>query len=251
MSELADFQARLARALLDPEVEADELGLGPALAVYRNNVAAAGVEALAAGFPTVRQMVGQEWFDAAALAFVRDRPPADPRLSAYGADFPDWLATFGPARDLPYLAPAARLDQAWLEAHLAAGPQSPPSPLRPPADPAAWCGTAHPTLRLFRFSTSVPSLWLAHRYPADAPTELAFVAADEPLAIWRPAHEVRARKLDAQTYAFLAACREGRSLAAARAAALASGPPGTALTLYESLCAEGLLLGATPLEAQA
>lgn len=248
MSDLARFQARFARALLDPEDDGAGLGLGPALAVYRNNVAAAGVEALAAAFPTVRQMVGEDWFDAAALAFLRERPPEDPRLSAYGGDFPDWLAAFPPARDLPYLAPVARLDRAWLEAHLAAGPQSPPAALRPPADLSAHRGTLHPTLRLFRFSTSVPSLWLAHRFPADTPGDLAFVAADEPLAIWRPQHEVRARKLDPQAYAFLAACRDGRSLAAARAAALAAGPPGPALALAETLSAEGLLTGFTPLD---
>ena len=249
MSDLAAFQARLARALQDPDDAAADLGLGPALAVYRNNVAAAGIEALGAAFPTVRQMVGAAWFDAAALAFLREHPPTHPRLSACGGDFPDWLAGFPPARDLPYLAPVARLDHAWLEAHLAAAPDE-ASPSSPGGDLANWRAIPPPSLRLFRFSTSVPSLWLAHRYPPDAPDELAFVAADEPLAIWRPAHEVRARRLDPQSYAFLAACRDGRSLAAARAAALAAGPPGRALGLFDSLCAEGLLLGSTPLEPQ-
>lgn len=247
MPDLANFQTRFARALLDPEVEADELGLGPALAVYRNNIAAAGVEALAAAFPTVRQMVGEAWFAAAALAFLRAHPPHDPRLSDYGADFPDWLAAFPPAQDLPYLAPAARLDRAWLDAHLAAAPVGSLAK-QPTGDLAAWRASPHPSLRLFRFSTSVPSLWLAHRFPDEAPAELAFVAADEPLAIWRPGHEVRARKLDAQAYAFLAACRDGRSLSAARAAALAAGPPGPALALFDTLCAETLLVGVTPVD---
>ena len=73
------------------------------LGVYRNTIASAAIDALAATFATVLLMVGEEWFRAAAREFARAHPPTDPALIGYGADFPQWLADFPPAADAPYL----------------------------------------------------------------------------------------------------------------------------------------------------
>ena len=56
---------------------------------YRNTVMKGCVDALAANFPAVVRLVGEQWFRAVALDFVTWQPPDDPRLLSYGRGFPD------------------------------------------------------------------------------------------------------------------------------------------------------------------
>lgn len=117
---LASFQDRLVRTLLDPELPAP-----PAFAVYRNTVMKGCIDALRANYPTVVRLVGDEWFRAAGLRFVRAHPPRAPMLFEYGEDFPAFLESFAPASELPYLPAVAKLDRFWTECHLAPD-ESPP-----------------------------------------------------------------------------------------------------------------------------
>lgn len=191
-----------------------------ALSIYRNTTIKARIDALQANYPTVAELTGEEWFRAAAGAFVADEPGSDPVMAAYGEGFPAWLSRFVPARSLPFLAPVARLDRAWTEAHLA------PDAVPLAAAQAAGAGLAlaglvlplHPSVRLFRFDWSAPSLWLAHRYP-EAGGSLDWRPEIEALIVWRPALEVTAQRLSPAEYAFLQACRLGRPLGVAAAAA--------------------------------
>lgn len=89
-------------------------------AVYRNNVVVSLREALAAAFPVVQRIVGDEFFAAMAGVFVRAHPPTSPLLMHYGDDLPGFLETFPPLAELPYLADVARLERARLRAFHAA-----------------------------------------------------------------------------------------------------------------------------------
>ncbi len=88
--------------------------------VYRNNVAVSLTEALATGFPTVRKLVGDDFFKAMAGVFLRAHPPEDPRLATYGGKFPGFLAGFDPVSHLPYLPDVARLDLGLRQSYHAA-----------------------------------------------------------------------------------------------------------------------------------
>ena len=78
-----------AQALLDPEADCPP-GLttwnssDPAtrFAVYRNNVVCSLVDGLAAAFPVVQALVGEDFFRAMAAVFVRRAPPRSPVLLA-------------------------------------------------------------------------------------------------------------------------------------------------------------------------
>ncbi len=250
---MTGFHAAFAEALegradaLLPQMAGDERTLA-ALAVYRNTTTKARIDALQANYPTIAELTGEEWFRAAACAFTDEAPGSDPAMAAFGEGFPDWLAQFEPARSLPYLAPAARLDRAWTEAHLA------PDAALLTAGQAASLGpalaglvlTLHPSLSLFRFDWSVPSLWLAHRYP-EMDGSLEWRPATEGLMIWRPEMEVRARRLAPAEYAFLQACRLGRPLAVAGAAAQ-SGRAGQAdvQSLFADLIHAGVFAAPIP-----
>jgi hypothetical protein len=111
---LATFQDRFVRTLLAPELPAPT-----AFAVYRNTVIKGLIDALQANYPAVARLVGEEWFRAAAAIYVRANLPRAPMLAEYGDLFPQFLETFGPAAELPYLPAVARLDRFWTEAHIA------------------------------------------------------------------------------------------------------------------------------------
>lgn len=96
--------------------------------VYRNNVSASLSGALASRFPVAENIVGRDFFRAMADDFIRAHPPRSPVLLAYGNTFPDFVATFEPARDLAYLPDVMRLEVARGRAYHAADV--------PPLDPA-------------------------------------------------------------------------------------------------------------------
>ncbi|GIX39384.1 MAG: hypothetical protein KatS3mg128_0433 [Silanimonas sp.] len=109
MSALASLQQRFLDTVLSgaAKAEADILGtphftIEQRLSVYANAYRRRLVEALASVFERCGRMLGEDAFDALALAYVETHPPHDRSLSRYGLDFPDWLR----ARD-PRLATAA------------------------------------------------------------------------------------------------------------------------------------------------
>jgi hypothetical protein len=79
-------------------------------AVYRNNVFASLIDALADTYPVMLALVGNEFFRAMAKVFVQTNPPRSRVLACYGSGFADFVEDFYPARSLPYLADVARLE---------------------------------------------------------------------------------------------------------------------------------------------
>lgn len=232
-----DTEALLPHLVVDDRTRA-------AIGVYRNTALKARIDALEANFPTVVQMVGTDWFRAAARAFAAGHPGDDPVMVIYGEPFPEWLATFGPARDLPYLAPCARLDRAWTEAHVAAD-AAVMTPAEAGALGAALTGLSvglHPSVRLFRFDWTVPSLWLAHRYPQTAAGPLVWAPRAEALMTHRTAGQVRARLLNPAEFAFLEACQKRRPLSIAADQAARLDRTLSIPTLFASLIAADVFL---------
>jgi hypothetical protein len=119
MSDLAILQARMAQGLLsgcyDAFTDTLAAGLvapGEALDIHRNTATGCLIEALRLSYPTVLALVGEDFFDQTAMAFVKAHPPASPWLTGYGSDFAAFLAADVGAGDLPYLPDVARLDLA-------------------------------------------------------------------------------------------------------------------------------------------
>lgn len=202
--------------------------------VYRNNVIVSLVEALGDTFEVVRQLVGHDFFSMMAAAFVRAHPPASPVLAGYGADFPDWLAQFGPAQALSYLPGLARLEfarvQAWQAADaepLAAGVIAQRS-----ADVVALPASRlrlHPSLQVVREQQDVHALWAAHQCEGEWPVfELDLPCAA--LVLRSPADEVLVIRVGPETAAFVAALKSDLCLGEALLAAPRA-EPGAALAL--------------------
>ena len=252
MSELGRFQDAFVAALAErtaapiaawlPDGEAEPAGL----AVYRNTIAKGCVDALAANFPTVAGLVGDDWFRAAAALFAREHPPTRAALAAYGEAFPDWLERFPPALDLPYLPAMARLDRMWTTALFApeADALSADAFALAPDALAAARPRLHPSLAFAWFDSGLPGLWLAAREPE--PGEMELVDEPQGVLIVRPGDAVHSRLLDAAGFAFLTTARDGASLGEAITAAAEADPTADLATLFAALIADGAFSALAP-----
>ncbi len=229
----AEGQRRFADAILDPAA-AIPAGLAcppgtdraERFAVYRNNVAVGLIEALRSTYPVVDRLVGREFFTAMARAHAFDRPPDSPVLLAYGANFPAFVAGFGPAAGLPYLADVARLEWAWQEAYHAADADPMPVAALESLPKKRLPGLRlilHPSARLLRFASPALTIWRLHQEAAEpAPIELD--GRPEQALILRPGTSVGAIALSPGAFAFLDGLRQNRSVALSVADALAAEP---------------------------
>lgn len=261
---LAAWQDAFAAALFSgpdaapPEIAA--LAAQPGFAVYRNTVMKGCVDALRSNHPAVARLVGEAWFQAAAIEFSRTHQPRDPRLMDHGAELSDWLAGFEPARELPYLPGVARLDRLWTEAHLAAD-----APLlaanafavEPPGDIGQCRLALHPAARWAWFDAHPAfTIWSRNRTPqeADGSDGKDIEAREGGNITWRaegalltrPEGAVRWRLLDRAGCAFLAACGHDATLADAADAALAHDPTLDLANLLGELIRAGAFTALVP-----
>ena len=211
-------QTLFAEALLNPDaplppglVDPEGLPAPKRFSVYRNNVVSSLTRALEAGFPTVRALVGEQFFAAMALVFLRAHPPRSRMLMLYGEEFPAFLAAFPPVAHLGYLPDVARLELAMRQSYHAADA----APL-PEAefqrllggDIAALRLILSPALRLLRSDWPVVSIWEAHQ-PDGGPHPRA---GAEAALILRPEFDPHPHRLAPGGAEFIGGLLAGRTL---------------------------------------
>jgi hypothetical protein len=195
------------------------------LNAYRANAGAAAQRALAAAFPTIEQLVGEESFAALARAFWQAEPPLRGDLAWVGERLPAFIAASDQLADEPYLGDCARLDWAVHVAEHAADAldgidglallsDTDPSQLRLRLRPGtAVIASPHP----------VATIWQAHRSDAEdrfAPVREAFrTGRAENALVWRDGWRVQVSALGDADARFTQAVLDGHTLADALAAA--------------------------------
>ncbi len=97
----------------------DRLTSEQRLSIYQGSVRSILINTLKSTFPVCEQLVGSEFFNAMAARFIKDKPSIDFDLDAYGEGFADFILSFSPAKQIPYLADVARLEWYWQQAILA------------------------------------------------------------------------------------------------------------------------------------
>jgi len=210
-------QSAFAAALLDPEAPVPPGITDPEgrpapkrFSVYRNNVASSLTRALEAAFPTVRKLVGDEFFGAMAVVFLRAHPPRSRMLMQYGDEMPAFLEAFPPVAHLGYLPDVARLDQAMRESYHAA--DSVPLPEAEfqrllGSDIADLRLTLAPSLRLVRSRWPLHAIWAANHDAGPKPTPTA-----QDVVVLRPGFDPRPQLLPPGGAAMLQALLAGRTL---------------------------------------
>ena len=219
MSALADFQMAFADfltarpgteppAALVGQIEDRAPGIQKRLAVYRNNVAMRFVEALADSYPAVLRLVGEEFFRFAALEYAAGHPAHCRALLHYGADFPNFLASFEPATSVPYLADVACLEWLYIESY-----HAPEADCLGAADAAGQTRfMLHPSARLMHSDHPVSRIWELNCSDAPVEGEIELPPGPEFLLVIRPEAEVEVRRLKRDTFELLADLSEGMTL---------------------------------------
>jgi len=195
--------------------------------VYRNNVAAGLIDALAATYPVVHALVGDDFFKGIARNFTRLFLPDNPVLQNYGADFPDFIGTQNETTSTPYLSDVARLEWAWNKAYHAADkvPSSIAALADAPDELVANIGLRfHPSARLIQSAWPIVSIWQAHQ--ENDPQSLLGQLPDrgEQALVVRPDMTVHISTLDPVAYSFIKALYDGQTLGQASPLVIDRGP---------------------------
>lgn len=225
-------QTEFAVALIDPGQAVPE-GLtawnGPRperrFGVYRNNVAVGLIGALASRFPAAERIVGEEFFAAMAHEFIRQYPPRSPLLLAYGDNFADFVESFEPAREIPYLPDVIRLEVARGRAYHAADATPLDAALLATVEPeglAYLSFVPHPSASIIRSAFPAITIWAMNT----GEIELSDIEdwASEDALIVRPQMTVEVHRLPAGGAAFLETLIAGADLGSAFETALAETP---------------------------
>lgn len=181
-----------------------QLASGPAVTsrfgVYRNNVLFSLTNALAARYPTTRDLLWPDTFEGAARLFVTMYPPRSPVLLEYGDGFPQFLRRIGIGPSTDYIADIAELESARVRAYHA--PDATPLSVEAFAklSPVALTGARfvlHPSVSLIHSRFPVVSAWEAGRRGGDVE-----VWKPEAALILRPYLEVDVWRLPPGGYEF-------------------------------------------------
>ena len=228
LDRLEDF----GEALLDPARPVPHGVVGPdgkpsarRFAIYRNNVVVSLIDALAAAYPVVQRLVGEEFFRAMARVFAAKAPTASPIMLRYGEGFAEFVERFPPAASVPYLADVARLERAWAEAYHAAEAQALGSNDFAEVDPRDFAAARlrlHPSTRLVKSSFPVVSIWHMNM-PGGVPAPIDLTFSESALVI-RPQADVEVRVLAHDSALFVDALAAGKTPSEATVAALRVNP---------------------------
>lgn len=238
MSGQDGFRAALLDAALPvPPQLTDGAGrpAGRRFAVYRNNVAVGLADALEAGFPVLRQLLGPENFRHIAGLYLRQHPPSSPLMMHYGQRLPGFLAGFAPVRHLGYLPDVARLELALRQSYHAADA----TPLAhealaavPPESLGAHRVILAPSLRLLRSDWPLHAIW-AFNTTEGAPQPQP---GAQDVLVTRPLHDPVPRLLPQGAADFIAALIAGDSIDQAAEAAPGCDLPAVITLLLQDNC---------------
>jgi hypothetical protein len=214
---------RLPASELTPWLQAGARhGIERGLATYRANAAASAERALAARFPTVLALLGDEAFGALARQCWREHPPERGDLDEAGGAFPDLLDREGADSPWPYLGDVARLDAAVADAERAADQPAEPESLALLAqdDPSQMVPRWAPGLVLVPSPHPIVALYRAHHAADEAERDACRAAARDALQqqsgetalVWRRAWKAQVLCVDAREAAWTEALLAGRSL---------------------------------------
>ena len=219
---LEDEQRQFAAALADSTL-APPAGSAHRFGVHRNNVRVGIAAVLAARFPVVKRLVGDDYFTGMAAAYVQAEPPMSSILMFYGGGFANFIAGFEPAADVPYLSDVAQLEWQLHEASNAADSESIGAVELAGVPPSAVPGLIlhlHPSIRLFSSAFPALTIWELNTNPGDVEAQ-KLAATAEYVLLLRPRLDVEIRRVSPAFHSFCATLQSAAPFAAAVEAALA------------------------------
>lgn len=230
MQTLRNLQTNFAQAIFTEEageiaehICTNNLAGTQRLQIYRNNVFICLTEALAAVYPVLKSLVGEEFFNHVAYQYVRQQPSSSGDLHDFGQTFADFITTIPTASHLPYLSEVAQMEWAYHWVFHAA--DCSPIDLTalatiPPSKYHAVVFKLHPASQLLAFHFPVLRIWqFCQTSPNDGETVNLDAGGCKVLVIRRQL-EVELAPLSEGEFALLAALAKGQVFGEACDAAL-------------------------------
>lgn len=223
---LAEQQQRLQRAIVGDTAATEDAaallrprdGREPLLRIYRHAYRSRLAEALRDNHERLPRVMGDEAFDALAVAYVDAHPSRHPSIRWYGDGLADFMATRLELSPHPALADLARLEWALRAAFDAADAPALSAEtlaLLPAADWPALRFVPLPSARLLALDWRIAPLMQALQ---DAAGDDNALPEPEPqrhhVLVWRPGLDTRWRTLDPLEAELLQAVFAGKSLEA-------------------------------------
>jgi len=221
---LAAAQQAFAAALFDVRQPAPQFRTGQAdhrFVLYRGNLTETWRKTLAAAYPVVLALVGEEFFGGLARAYGRAHPADDPDLNRFGAHFADFLRGFPHVADFPYLPDMATLEWALHRAHYAPAADSLTAQQLAAVAPEAFEQARfrlHPACRLLASEWATVALWQAHQPDSGVAFPQQMEAASHAI-VTRPQWKAGVLALSAASHAALTVLSQGGNAGAALDAA--------------------------------
>ena len=227
--------------MLASHLVADRTDATSRFGIYRNNTFLSLTEALIATFPATVRLLDARFFRFAAAEFIRRHPPRAPRLAAYGAGFPAFLARHPACRGVAYVADVARLE--WAVAQALHAPEGKPlaSSILSRSGRAEIGLRLQPSLVFHASRWPVLALWRAQQPDRDGAFELSRRAAR--LSVHRAGETVRFIEYGPAEFAFRRALARGSSLEGAVRRALSRVPRFDLVAALVRLFGDDLVIG--------
>ena len=227
VASLLELQRGVARVLAGEHVSdmalhitAHALGAETRLQIYRNAMLHNLTAALRTAYPAVRGLVGEEFFESAAMLYIDDYPSCSGNLQEYGAAFPRFLAAMPEARSVPYLADVSRLEWARQECYLAADVpwlDAETISMDINSTPATARLLLHPAVGLVRSAFPILDIW---RYCQKPSTEAPSLDdGGQQVLVWREDHQIVMQVLLPGAAAFIGSVLAGNAISQALAEA--------------------------------
>lgn len=252
---LLDLQQGVARVLTGEQVPdmalritAHALGSEARLQIYRNAMLHNLTAALRTAYPAVHGLVGEEFFESAAMRYIHDYPSRSGNLQEYGAAFPQFLAAMPEARGVPYLPDVSRLEWARQECYLAADvPWLTVDAISMDIDsrPTATRLLLHPAVGLVQSAYPILDIW---RYCQDPSTEAPSLDdGGQQVLVWREDHQIAMQVLAPGAAAFIGSVLTGNTISQALTETATIQPdafdfPACLLWLFETRLVTGVSL---------
>ena len=217
------LQRQFGRSLLDPSSQNEildaivEEGISARerLNIYRGNVYGSLTRVLSRAYPIIAYIIGGENFHSLARAYIQAYPPRRARLSGYGAGLDEFLKTFPPAQESPYLGDLATLEWAQLKAYFAAPAQSLDYAALQTLEPERYPylkAALHPSTTVVMSEFPIVKIWEMYHAGTLAQEALDWDGLGECALVYRPRQRVETHRLDLSTAIFFYRLERGETL---------------------------------------